>query len=339
MPTTDLPAWLKATWSRNYIRRAAADSRELGEPDRSVRVRYIQTLADGHSFDLRIPDGFQVENSIRSVHEMNIQQLRTFAEAGVEAFAGVTTAELAGNDTTVRWHYAFTFPPSLDSADDPMALFDLISSGKHETKDVGRAVPSLPPTRGKPVVHWYEHAPDGSYEEEWVMFEEFFSRGAHLAAVRPARSGVGACWLGILGNTFGFVRDIDRSALPDDVRNRPVAEILADEAIPLTVKRTALDCEFSFGKFGQGGGVGGVVELSSLPWRVGIALAMLLDGDEAAPDAPPWEPIRAADAGAMHQAIAAIKSDHEKACRQLRDAEENGNTGVADLMKARGAVA
>ena len=41
--------------------------------------------------------------------EMNIHQLRTFAEAGVEAFAGVTTAELAGNDTTVRWHYAFTF--------------------------------------------------------------------------------------------------------------------------------------------------------------------------------------------------------------------------------------
>ena len=160
--------------------------------------------------------------------------------------------------------------------------------------------------------------------------------GAHFAAVRPAARGVGTCWLGVLGNTFGFVRDINRAALPEAVRGKQLADILADDAIPLQAKRQALDCEFSFGKFGQGGGVGGVVEFSSLPWRKGVALATLL-GDEEGRAA--WEPVRAADSETMRQAIDAVLVDHEKACQTLREADANGQAAVVELMKARGAVA
>ena len=89
-------------------------------------------------------------------------------------------------------------------------------------------------------------------------------------------SGVGTCWLAILGNTFGLVRDIARAALPAEVKDRPLAEVLDDDSISLAAKRKLLDADFSFGRFGQNGGVGGVVEMSSLPWRKGVALATLL---------------------------------------------------------------
>ena len=159
------------------------------------------------------------------------------------------------------------------------------------------------------------------------------AQGAHLAALRAARSGQGACWLCILGNTFAFAADIDRAAIPQAARNRALADVVDDEAIPIAAKRALLDSELSFGFFGQNGGVGGVVERSSLPWRKGLALATLLG------DASEWEPVRASDAAMLCQAVAAIKADHEKACQALRDAESAGQAGVADLLRARGAVA
>ena len=335
MPTTDLPSWLNSTWSRNYIRRASAGG-PLGEPDASVDVRYLQTLADGHAFDLRIPSSFALPNSssILSMDDLNLEQLQALASSSIEGFAGITTSESAGDDTILRWHAAFCFPPQLQQADDPVAVLELIRSGQHETLDVGRAVPTLPNSRGKPVAHWYEHAPDESYEEEWVMLDGFSSRGAHFAAIRPARSGCGACWLGVLGNTFAFVRDVDRDALSDAARRaETLNDALADAAIPLHDKRRLLDCEFSFGRFGQGGGVGGVVEFSSLPWRRGVALATLVGEASSG-----WEPVRASDLDMMKQAIEAILLDHEKACQKLRDAEANGQAGVAEMMRARGAV-
>ena len=82
-------ASIKATWSRNYIRRAAADSREFGEPT-AQRVATSRRLRTATALICAV-DGFKF-NSIGG--QMNIHQLRTFAEAGVEAFAGVTT-ELA----------------------------------------------------------------------------------------------------------------------------------------------------------------------------------------------------------------------------------------------------
>jgi hypothetical protein len=341
-PTTELPPWLGSTWSRNYIRRQLPQdgSTGLGEPDSSVTVRYIQTLAEGHSFDLRIKEDFSMPSTIGRVDDMSLEQLLSFASEGaVEAFAGVTTSERSGDSAfIIRWHAAFTFPPNLADAEEPISVLDRIRSGQHETEDVGRAVPTLPAGRGKPTVHWYEYSvPEGSYEEEWVMFEDFYARGAHFAAVRPARPGVGTCWLGVLGNTFAFVRDVDRAALADAVRGRQVADVLADDAIPLQDKQRALDCEFSFGRFGQNGGVGGVVEFSSLPWRKGVALATLLGDDEEARAA--WEPIRAADAQTMRQAIDAVLADHAKACQMLAEAEASGQAGVVEMMKARGAVA
>ena len=332
-----LPAWLTATWTRSYIRRGTAGA--LGEPDSSVDVRYIQTLAGGHAFDLRVAQSFALPATVTGIDDLSIDDLKVLASGAVEAFAGVTTAVPGSGEWTFRWHAALLYPPLLGADDTPETLFESIRAGEHETSDVGLAVPTVPKGRGKrPVTRWLEHPPDGSYEEEWLMFEHYSKQGAHVAAWRPPMpgSGVGTCWLAILGNTFGFVRDIDRAALPAEVKDRPLAEVLDDDSISLAAKRKLLDADFSFGRFGQNGGVGGVVEMSSLPWRKGVALATLL-GDGAA-DEPPWQAVRPADATMLSQALAAIRSDHEKACQQLREAEAAGQAGVVEVLRARGAV-
>lgn len=212
-------------------------------------------------------------------------------------------------------------------------MLEAVAAGSHETADVGVASPTAPASRREPVKHWMEHAPDGSYEEDWRLLGEYRRQGAHLAAVRRADEGCGACWLAILGNTFAFARDVDRAALPAAARNRPVAEVLADESIPLEARRRLLDCDFCFGSFGQGGRVGGVVERASHPWRRGAALATLV-GEVFSR----WEPVRTADADALHAALGAIKEDHARACGELREAMDSGQTGVAELLRARGAV-
>ena len=275
-----MPDWLPAAWSRTYIRRG--EGGQLGEPDSSVSVRYIQT-GGGHAFDLRIANDFALPADVKSADDASLEHLQHLASGAVECFAGVTTAEAHGDGTcTLRWHGAFLFPPQLGDDAAPTAVFASIAAGTHETGDVGVATPTLPTSRAKPVVRWLEHAPDASYEEEWLLLESYFRQGAHVAATKPARAGCGACHLSIVGNTFGFTRDIDRAVLPAAARGRPMGEVLADEGIPLAAKRRLMDCEFSFGFFGQGGGVGGVVERSSLPWRRGLALATLLGDDDAA---------------------------------------------------------
>lgn len=332
MSTTALPKWLSATWCRSYIRRMTAEG-VLGERNSSVSVRYLQTLADGHAFDLRIANDFALPEKCTGLEDLNEEHLQLLASGAIEAFAGVTTAEAGDGEWTLAWHAAFSFPPLLGATDDPQSLLSRIAAGEHETDDVGRAVPTLPDGRRKPVTHWLEHAPDGSYEEEWLTFEQYFAQGAHLAALRPASGDCGTCWLAILGSTFAFVRDIDRRALPAVAQNRPMAEVLADDAIPVDAKRKLLDCEFSFGRFGQNGGVGGVVEATSLPWCKGVALAVLIGVADA------WVPVRPSDAPVLTKAIDAIRADHEKACAELRAAEENGQAGIADMLRARGAVA
>jgi hypothetical protein len=336
MTSTNLPEWLSAAWSRNYIRRAGPDG-ILGRSDASVAVRYVQTLASGHGFDLRVADNFSLPDGITGMDCLSLEQLQALAGA-VEGFAGVTMSESIGENAYLfAWHAAFLFPPQLGDTDEPQAVLASIAAGDHETGDVGRAVPSLPAARKAPITTWRETAPDASYEEEWQMLDGFDLRGAHLAALRRARSGVqagGACWLGILGNSFAFVRDIDRSALPSIARGRPLAEVLADESVPMAAKRAVLDCEFSFGTFGQGAGVGGVVQFSSLPWRRGIALAMLIGEASSG-----WEPVRSSDESALRQALGAVIADHKKACSALREAEASGQTAVAEILRARGALA
>lgn len=336
--SSDLPAWTASVWTRNYIRRWTREGGPLGEPDTSVTVRYLQTLADGHGWDLRVRKLAlsSFPESARSVDDLSAEHLQTLAADGaIEGFAGITKAAPEGDGcTALHWHAAFLFPPQLGEADEPATVLERIRSGEHETLDVGRAVPSLPTGRGKPVVHWLEHAPDGSYAEEWVALRSFSPRGAHVAATRAAREGCGASWLGILGNCFAFARDIDRASLPESVRGRSVQEVLSDDTLTLALKRRVMDCEFSFGTFGQGGGVGGVVEISSLPWRKGEALARVL-GEGAATD---WSPVREEDGAALRAAIEAVLADHEAACQTLREAEAGGQAGVVELMKARGAI-
>ena len=335
MASTALPEWLAATWSRNYIKRAAPDG-TLGDEDLSVEVRYIQTAAEGHGFDLRIATNFGLTNATR-IEELTQEQLEALAAPGaVECFAGITTSEIVEGNCTLSWHAAFLFPPDLEDGNTPEAVFASVAAGTHVTSDVGIAMPTIPTSRSRPVIRWLEHAPDASYEEEWVLLSEFFRQGAHLAARRPARSDSGACHLCILGNTFGFVRDINRAVLPSTVRNRPLASVLADETVSLAEKRQIMDCEFSFGFFGQGGSVGGVVERSSLPWRKGVALASLLGPVEEEGE---WQPVRAADAGQLKAAFGAIRADHAKLCQSLRDALANGNVSAAELLKERGAIA
>lgn len=349
--TTSLPSWLSATWIRNYIRRSSSDG-TLGDRDASVTVHYLQTSAEGHAFDLRIAKSFALPEGVASIADLDLEMMQALAGA-TEAFAGVTTSEVTGDEVVLHWHAAFSFPPQLGEDDAPEAVLAAIMAGNHVTADIGRAVPTHPASRSKPVVHWFEYALDDSYEEEWLMLDSFYARGAHLAAIRPARStevagnaedaaggltGAGACWLAILGNTFAFVRDIDRSVLPPAARGRPLADALMDEAIPLGAKRALLDSEFSFGYFGHGGGVGGVVERSSLPWRKGVALATLLAEAAAAAPSVPWQPVRASDAEQLSQALSAITADHEEACKALREAEANGKAGVAEMLRARGAV-
>ena len=333
-----LPDWLCAAWSRAYIKRAGPDG-QLGEADATVDVRYIQTAAEGHSFDLRIVKGFSLggdddDAASSGIDRLSLEQLRALASGAVECFAGVTKVE-ASEPLTVRWHAAFLYPPALGDHADPLEVFAAIAAGTHVTADVGVAHPTLPGARGRPIARWMEHAPDQSYEEEWLMLAGYSKQGAHVAAVRPAQSGVcGAAHLCINGNTFGFVRDIDRDAIPPQARNRPMAEVLEDAAIPLEAKRRLMDCEFSCGFFGQGGGVGGVVEHSSLPWCKHVALATLLG------DLPLdlWQPIRPSDAKTLTAALAAIADDHAKACRALREAETAGQAGVAEVLRRRGAV-
>ena len=172
-----LPSWLYASWSRNYIKRAGAGG-VLGAADSSVSVRYIQTEAAGHAFDIRIADDFSLPETVRSIDDLDLTQLQLLASGAVECFAGVT---LAPAENTFAWHAAFLFPPSIEDA--PPALLAVISAGEHETSDIGIAQPDLPSSRGKPVTRWLEFAPDKSYEEEWVMLDGYFKQGAHLAIV------------------------------------------------------------------------------------------------------------------------------------------------------------
>lgn len=337
----ELPAWLPGAWSRSYIRLATSDD-TLGDPCTSVTVRYLQTLAGGHAFYLRVPPGYSSTGS-RGIGDLSSDELQALAVSGVEAIAGVTTCEPSTDRASIlRRHAAFTFPPLLGDADAPEAVLASIAEGTHDTNNVCVAEPSMPASRREQVARWLDHALDSSYEEEWLRLPGYVSRGAHLAAIRPATAGSdevgvsgvgGARWLAIMGSTFAFARDIDRMAMPDCARNRPLTEALADENITLEAKRRLLDCEFSFGTFGQGGGVGGVVELSSAPWREGTALATLI---AEAPDG--WVPIRASDDTVLRQALAAVAADHEKACQSLREAEANGHEGVAEVLRSRGAV-
>ena len=331
MPTTALPDWLKATWMRSYIKRGPPGG-PLGDADATVAVRYIQTLCGGASFDLRIAETFSLPAEITCAAELSLEQIQALASGAIEGFVGVTRSETAGdNSWVVRWHAAWLYPPQLGNSDEPQAVLAAIAANEHETGDVGRAVPTMPTARSRPVVHWLEFAPDGSYEEEWKMLDDYFKQGAHLAAVRPARSGEGACCLAILGSTFGFVRDIDRAALPAAALDRSLADVLADDDIALEVKQRLVDCDFSFGYFGQGGGVGGVVERSSLPWRKGFALATLI-GEQS-----DWQPVQPSDEPMLRKALDAITADHAKACQALREAEESGQGGVAEGLRARGA--
>jgi len=297
-------------------------------------VRYLQTAVDGHAFDLRIPSSLVLPDGVSSTADLNIEQLLVLAS--IEAFAGITIAEPHAQGTKLSWHAAFLFPPALRDHDSPHAVLTAILDNSHETGDVGICTPTVPSSRSKPVVRFLETAPDASYEEEWLLLEGFSKQGAHVAAMRPARSGeTGACWLAILGNTFGFVRDLDRSdeLLTDAVRNRPISDVLTDDSIALGTKQRLLDCEFSFGYFGQGGGVGGVVELSSLPWQKGVALANLI-GDLGSG----WEPVRPSDEGVLRAALKAVKDDHDKACQALRQAEADGQAALAQVLRARGAT-
>ena len=339
-----LPDWLVATWNRDYIRRAAGADGALGEPDRSTAVRYLQTAAGGHAFDLRTPaEDLVLQKPFTSLEDLTAteQLIALVSDPKVEAFAGVTTAEphqQKADDQaerwTLRWHGAWLFPPQLGDGDDPLAVLEAVAAGAHETGDVGVASPTAPASRRQPVERWMEHAPDGSYEEDWRLLGAYRRQGAHLAAVRRAGDGCGACWLALLGNTFAFARDVDRAALPAAARNRPIADALADETIPLEARRRLLDCDFCFGTFGQGGRVGGVVERASHPWRRGAALATLVGEDSSRA----WEPVRATDAEALRAALGAIQEDHAWACGALREAMDNGQTGVAELLRARGAV-
>lgn len=339
MPTSP-PPWLAASWSRSYIRRVTANG-ELGAPDCSVVVRYLQTAVDGHSFDLRVASSFALEGCC-SMADMSLEQLQSLASGAVECFAGVTTAQFTADchdRCTVSWHGAFLYPPQLGTGDAPLAVLESISAGTHSTSDIGLATPTMPANRHEPVKHWLEHAPDGSYEEEWILLEGYAKRGAQLAAYRLPRAGErGACWLGINGNTFGFARDIDRTTIPAAALNRPLAETLADDAVPLEAKRRLLDCDFCFGTFGQGGSVGGVVEQASLPWRRGVALANLLGDESDSASIDEWKPVRARDAQMLHAALSAIRDAHTKACSALREAEKRGQVGVAELLRAQGAI-
>ena len=306
----------------------------LGERDVSKVVRYLQTGAGGHAFDLRIPSSFDFPEEITGIDDCSQEQLQALAEA-VECFAGVSKAHEEASEWTISWHGAFLFPPALGDASEPTTVLKSISADAHVTEDRGRAVPVLPRGRSEAVKSWIETHPDGDYEEEWLRLEGFQERGAHVAAMRPALPGErGTCWLAILGSTFAFVRDIDRSQIPPEALNRTVAEMLVDSTISLESKRRIMDCDFSFGTFGQGGGVGGVVEWSSHPWQRGTALATFL-GDA---DASEWEPVRATDRRMLDEALRAVREDHSKACVALREALSNGQTEIADVLKARGAV-
>ena len=102
------PDWLSATWERSYIRRRAEGAEGLGEPDASVLVRYIQTSANGHAFDLRIKDGLRIPGleGVRSAAGLSEAQLQALTAPGaVECFAGVTTAATDGDGkSTLSWH-------------------------------------------------------------------------------------------------------------------------------------------------------------------------------------------------------------------------------------------
>ena len=190
MPTTSLPPWLSAVWSRNYIRQAADDG-ELGEKDASVSVRYVQTCANGHGFDLRIAASFSLPDSMSCINDLELDQLKQLASGAVEGYAGITTAEPAGDNVTLlRWHAAFSYPPQLGDTSEPSALLASIAAGVHETGDVGRATPTLPAGRGKPVTLWHEYAPDASYEEEWLMLDGYYKQVCLIVIVPPLGSGV-----------------------------------------------------------------------------------------------------------------------------------------------------
>ena len=71
-----LPSWLYASWSRNYIKRAGADG-VLGAPDSSVSVRYIQTEAAGHAFDIRIADDFTLSETARFIDDLDLTSINS----------------------------------------------------------------------------------------------------------------------------------------------------------------------------------------------------------------------------------------------------------------------
>ena len=141
------------------------------------------------------------------------------------------------------------------------------------------------------------------------------------------------------GSVAASVAQRRSAGMPPEARNRPLAEALADDRIPLDARRRLMDCEFSFGTFGQGGGIGGVVETSSLPWRVGTALATLLSSLSPSSElATAWQTVREADTVAFCAAVQAIADDHAKACEALRVAESSGQASLAEVLKARGAT-
>ena len=145
MQTGGVPQWLAATWTRTYIRRALAeDDKTLGDKDSSVSVIYLQTLADGHSFDLRIANDFSLGDSVTGINDLSLEQLQKLASGAVEAFSGGTRAEQTGeNEWLFKWHAAFLFPPQLGNHDDPASVLSAIAAGQHETSDVGRAIPVM----------------------------------------------------------------------------------------------------------------------------------------------------------------------------------------------------
>jgi sarcosine oxidase delta subunit len=159
-----VPDWLCGTWTRDYIRRAAGDDRDLGPPDSTVQVRYVQT--PWAFVDVRCAPGGTME--------------------GAMAFAGMTTVEL-GNPPLVRWHACLDMTGPFEDAWERWA--DADGGSPRPTEDEGYFE--------KLEDNVYrETDPAKNLEERWVRRSDGENR--FLAARR------GTALLVVAGETFGF---------------------------------------------------------------------------------------------------------------------------------------
>ncbi|KAL1511644.1 hypothetical protein AB1Y20_004936 [Prymnesium parvum] len=149
--------WLCGAWTRDWIRRAAADGR-LGAADSSVSVRYVQT-----------PRAFVDVRTPRSPHTTE----------GAMAFGGVAAVEQqAGSPPLVRWHALLCFAPPCDAAD-----------GRWEAAAAGAPLPTEDEgyfERQAEAEVYLERDPAGSLEERWVRIES--GGGRFLSARRGQRA-------------------------------------------------------------------------------------------------------------------------------------------------------